>query len=150
MTRILGLDPGERRVGVAISDESAVMAFPLVVLAAHPRTALAAELRRLCVEKKVGRIVVGLPVRTDGAEGHAAAAARVFAGWVHEVTGLPVALWDERFTTLSAEHALIEAGVRRRERRGAVDKLAAQILLQHYLDSQSSQPPNARPSDPED
>ncbi|MCX7819184.1 MAG: Holliday junction resolvase RuvX [Kiritimatiellae bacterium] len=137
MTRILGLDPGERRVGVAISDPTATIAFPLVVLDAAPRDALAAELRRICEQKTVRRIVVGLPVRTCGAEGDAAARARAFAQWVAEATGQPVELWDERFTTRTAEQALVEAGLRQRERRGAVDKLAAQILLQHYLDSKA-------------
>lgn len=150
MTRILGLDPGERRVGVAISDATATIAFPLAVFDAAPREQLADALRRCCDENNVARIVVGLPVRTDGVEGEAAQRARAFARWAGEVTQRPVELWDERFTTLTAEQTLIEAGVRRRDRRGVVDKLAAQILLQHYLDARCPPPASAPAASEED
>lgn len=150
MTRILGLDPGQRRVGVAISDPTGTMAFPLAVADTEPRAALAEKLRHICEEKGVAKIVVGLPVRTDGTEGEAATRAREFARWAANVTARPVELWDERFTTRTAEQTLLEARVGRRQRRNAVDKLAAQVLLQHYLDTHLGAPSSQSTIAPDD
>lgn len=131
----MGLDPGSKRIGVALADPSGMLATPHAVLEADPRKRLAESLKKICAEKDVDRIVVGLPLRMDGGEGPAAETARAFAAWVGETLGLPVEFWDERLSTVTAEQALIEGGVRRDKRRQVVDMIAAQIFLQHYLDS---------------
>ena len=132
--RVLGLDPGERRIGVAVSDATGTIASPHSVI--DQRHADVAEsLRRLIDEYEVELIVVGLPVHLSGEEGSSAKAARAFAETVGDATGLPVALQDERFTTVTAEEALLEGGVRRRQRREVRDKVAAAVMLQGYLDS---------------
>jgi len=139
--RILGLDPGAKRIGVALADPTGTLATPHAVLDASPRSRLAESLRSICEEQNVGRVVVGLPLRMDGGEGAAAETARAFAAWVEETLGLPVDLWDERLSTVTAEQALIEGGARRARRREVADKIAAQIFLQHYLDSRAPWPP---------
>jgi len=148
MSRILGLDPGTKRVGVALSDPTHMLATPHTVLAAEPRSKLAEALRALCREKEVDRIVVGLPLRMDGDEGPAAEKARAFAAWVGGALDLPVEFWDERLSTVSAQNALIEGGARREKRREVIDMIAAQIVLQHYLDSRN--PPEPYRPDDED
>lgn len=129
--RILGLDPGSRRVGVAVSDPGSTIAQPLAV---WPRSRLLDELRRLLTEIDVDRIVVGHPVSLSGDRGPAAAAAEELATEIAEATGLPVDLHDERFTTVAAERSLLEGGTRRRRRREVRDKVAAAVMLQSYLD----------------
>ena len=131
--RILGLDPGSRRIGVAISDASRVIASPLEVIDRH-RTDVTTRLRTLCEEYEVDVVVVGLPVNLSGDEGPAAAAARELGASVAASTGHDVVYWDERFTTRTAEAALIEAGMRREDRRDRRDKVAAAVMLQGYLD----------------
>lgn len=147
MAPILGIDAGQRRIGVAVSDADGVLALPLTVLDAAPKAPLAEGLRRLCRERAIERVVVGLPLRMDGSEGPAAVSAREFAAWVGRETGLPVELWDERLTTVIAARAMIEGGERRSARRKAIDKLAAQVMLQHYLDCRSGAG-RAPPPDP--
>lgn len=133
MGRILALDPGSKRVGVAVSDPLHLTAQP------HGSLPAAAEdldglLKDLAAELDVERIVVGLPVSLDGREGEAARRARTFAAWVGQTTGLPVDLHDERFSTTTAERVLLEAGLRRDRRREARDRVAAAVFLQAYLD----------------
>lgn len=131
--RVLALDPGTRRVGLAVSDPLGITAQPRGVLdATDPE--LLARIGRLAGDLDVELIVVGLPVSLSGAEGPAAAAARGFAAEVAEATGLPVELRDERFTSVSAERVLIEAGLPGRRRRAVRDGVAAAVLLQSYLD----------------
>ncbi len=133
MSRILGLDPGERRVGVALSDPTGTIASPHSVI--DRRSAkLADAVRTLCEEHGVTRIVVGLPTGLSGAEGPSAKAARTVGDMVAEATGLPVEYQDERFTSVTAEAALLEGGVRRAKRRDVRDKVAAAVILQTYLD----------------
>ena len=132
--RVLGLDHGERRIGVAVSDATGTIATPHSVIDRRGDD-VAAALRSIVEEYDVELIVVGLPVRLDGEEGSAAQTVRAFAGSVAEMTGLPVALQDERFTTVTAEGALLEGGVRRDQRRVTRDKIAAAVMLQGYLDS---------------
>jgi len=93
------------------------------------------RIREICAEVEAERIVVGLPFNMDGSEGASATASKAFAEKLAEKIGLPVDMWDERLSTKSAEAALIEAGTRREKRKGLIDKVAAQIMLQHYLDS---------------
>ena len=130
---ILGLDPGERRIGVAMAVPGGGMALPLTVLDATGDWAAAlAEL--------VAGIVVGLPISLSGSEGAAAARAREFAAGVGERLGLPVHLVDERLSTVAAGRALAEAGARGRRagrKSGAVDRSAAAVILQAWLDSKA-------------
>lgn len=133
MTRILGLDPGERRVGVALSDPTGTIASPHSVIDRRS-VELTEAVRMLCEEHDVERIVVGLPTGLSGVEGPSAEAARTVGTAVAEATGLPVEYQDERFTTVTAEAALLEGGVRRAKRRDVRDKVAAAVILQTYLD----------------
>ena len=133
MTRILGLDPGERRVGVALSDPTGTIASPHSVIDRRA-VKLTDAVRMLCEEHHVERIVVGLPTGLSGVEGPSAKAARTVGDAVAEATGLPVEYQDERFTTVTAEAALLEGGVRRAKRRDVRDKVAAAVILQTYLD----------------
>ena len=135
MTRILGLDYGTRRVGAALSDPARTIAFPLEI---HERCGLdsdARHYRELVRENDVERIVVGLPLHTSGREGQLASQARTFGDWLAGVTGRPVIYFDERYTTVEAEHRLIDAGLSRQKRKSLRDKLAAQIMLQGYLEA---------------
>jgi putative Holliday junction resolvase len=143
VTRILGLDPGERRVGVALSDPTGTIASPHSVI--DRRSVEVAEaVRMLCDEHDVEQIVVGLPTGLSGVEGPSAKAARAVGDALAEATGLPVEYQDERFTTVTAEAALLEGGVRRAKRRDVRDKVAAAVILQTYLDRKEH--PCDRPS----
>jgi putative Holliday junction resolvase len=131
--RVLALDFGTRRIGVAVSDPLGISAQPhSVVDGSDPE--LMSEIVRLVAELGVERIVVGLPLSLDGREGPAANQARRFAQEVAEATARPVELLDERFTTVTAERVLVEAGLPGRRRRLVRDRVAAAVLLQAYLD----------------
>ncbi|GBC87653.1 Putative pre-16S rRNA nuclease [bacterium HR12] len=133
--RVLGLDLGEARIGVAISDDERRLAVPLgTVRTGAPRDLAAiAELVR---EHDVALVVVGHPLSLSGERGEAARKAEAFAEALREVLPVPVALHDERLTTVEAERALGEAGARGRRRRRAVDRSAAAVMLQAYLDAE--------------
>lgn len=133
MSRIVGLDPGERRIGIAVSDALHMTAQPYGTLDATAAD-LDDRLRDLAEEVDAERFVVGLPVGLDGTEGAAAAAARGFAARVEQATERPVDLYDERFTTVIAERMLVEADMRRSRRRETRDRVAAAVFLQAYLD----------------
>jgi putative Holliday junction resolvase len=133
VTRILGLDYGTRRIGVAVSDPLGLTAGPLDVIDATVPD-LDDRLRNLAEDLGVELIVVGLPIGLDGREGPAAGSARRFAERVAAATGLPVEVYDERFSTVTAERVLLEAGMRRERRREARDRVAAAVFLQAYLD----------------
>jgi putative Holliday junction resolvase len=133
--RILGLDPGERRIGVALSDPLGIIAQPHCVIDSRHQD-VAVELLRIVAEEDVTTIVIGLPISLDGKEHGAAVRAREFGKEVQEITGLEPTFADERFTTSVAEEALIEGGVRRDKRRQTRDKVAAAVMLQRYLDQQ--------------
>lgn len=135
---MLGLDLGERRIGLAVSDPAGAIAFPLGAL---ERKALAKDVAALCDlirERGVRSVVVGLPLHLDGRAGTGATAARRFADALGQACGLPVALVDERMTTVMAERTLREAprgrGRGRRPAREQVDALAATLILRTYLE----------------
>jgi putative Holliday junction resolvase len=134
-SRLLGVDYGSVRVGLAVSDPDRKIAFPLATSARRGRDQDAAYFRGVVGEEQVGGLVVGLPVHTDGREGRKAAEARALGSWLGEVTGLPVVFWDERFTTVEAESALWQAGLTHKKRKERRDRVAAQLLLQAYLDA---------------
>jgi putative Holliday junction resolvase len=135
--RVMGIDPGERRVGIALSDPLGIIAQPHAVLD-RSEGDLLGRLRGLVEEHEVTEIVVGLPVSLSGTEGAAAVAARQLATSVQEQLGLPVRLHDERFTTVEAERALLAGDVKRSARRTKRDMVAAAVLLPSYLDSRST------------
>lgn len=129
--RVLGLDFGGKRVGVAISDGLRIAAHALVVV---PRQEASARVAALVEEYGVTEIVIGLPTTLGGEEGQAALAARQFGREIEVATGLPVHWVDERFSSHTAERVMIEAGARRRARRENLDKVAATVILQSFLD----------------
>ena len=135
MHRVLGLDFGTRRVGAAVSDPRRLIATPLEVYERRDAAQDARHYQTLVAEHEIDRIVIGLPLHTGGREGTAASLARTFGDWLATVTGLPVVYYDERYTTVDAEDAMIAAGLKRSKRKGLRDMLAAQILLQNYLDA---------------
>ncbi len=134
--RILGLDVGERRIGVAVSDPLGLTAQGLAVWTRRREEEDLAYLHKLIREYEVERVVVGLPVRTDGQEGPEAAGVRAFGQRLAAATGVPVEWWDERFTTAAAQRALLAADLSRRRRRAVVDQVAAALMLQAYLERQ--------------
>jgi putative Holliday junction resolvase len=145
--KLLGVDYGAVRVGLAVSDPDCKIAFPL---ATYERQGTARDedyFRALVKEEEITGLVVGLPVHTDGREGAKAAEARAFGTWLAEVTGLPVAYWDERFTTVEAEAALWAAGLTHGKRKVRRDRVAAQMLLQAYLDAGCPPEPASGPLD---
>ncbi len=132
--RILGLDVGERRIGVALSDELGWTAQGLTVI---ERRNVAEDVRRLVAlvrEHSCGQVVVGLPRRTDGRIGPEAEAVQAFGRRLAQAAGVPIVYWDERFSTAQAEHTLLQAGVSRARRRQVIDQVAASVILQAYLD----------------
>jgi putative Holliday junction resolvase len=132
--RVLAVDPGTKRVGLALSDPTGTIAQPLTTIGTEPRGTLAARLADLAREKDVSKIVVGLPRRMDGSFGPEAKTARQLATELRETSRLPVELLDERLTTAAAEKALLEVGMRREKRRASIDRVAAALLLQAHLD----------------
>jgi len=135
--RILALDYGTKRVGLALSDETGTIAQPLSVLPAEPSAKLFDLLKAVVAERKVEEIVVGLPRNMNGTYGPAAEKTREFVAALQQVLSVPVRMWDERLTTVQAHRMLIETGMRREKRRERVDQTAAAILLQSYLDHAS-------------
>lgn len=133
--RILGVDYGLARIGLALSDPTGQLAQGLTVLKRKSDIEAAHSVLQLVREHDVGQIVVGLPLNMNGSAGERARQCRVFAELLQEVCQLEVAMYDERLTTVAAERLLIEAQVRRKDRRQVVDSVAASILLQSYLDS---------------
>ena len=133
--RILALDVGDVRIGIALSDEMRLIATPHSV---YTRVGWGPDVKhigRLYADHQANLIVCGLPRNMDGSEGFQAQKVRQFAGKLEEA-GLPVVFQDERLSTVSAHQALIEGGMRREQRKDTVDKLAAAVILQSYLDAQ--------------
>jgi putative Holliday junction resolvase len=134
--RVLAIDPGTVRLGLALSDPSGTIAFPLKVMRRTTLERDLAEITGIVRDQGVEQILVGLPRRLDGTLDAAADAAKVFAAAIEQATGMPITLWDERLTTVAAERHLVATGMRRERRRATVDQVAAALLLQNYLDSQ--------------
>ena len=137
--RSLGLDIGTNRIGVAMSDETGLIAQPLKTLEVRGSFKQAVEeIKELVGEKKVEVIVVGLPLSLAGEEGgESVHRAKKIGAEIEGALGIEVVYWDERFSTAEATRSLIGAGMRRKDRREVVDKVAASIFLQSYLDAQS-------------
>jgi len=134
--RLLGLDYGTKRIGIAVSTVEQNIASPLETYARRDSEADAGHLKALAAEYSSVGLVVGLPVHMSGDEGQKANEAREFGRWVGDVTGLPVAYWDERYTSALAEVHLMGAELSKKKRKARIDKLAAQFILQAYLDAE--------------
>ncbi|HHX73563.1 MAG TPA: Holliday junction resolvase RuvX [Firmicutes bacterium] len=135
--RIMGLDVGDRTIGVAVSDELGWTAQGIEVIRRTDWQADLRRLRQLSEQYRVSLIVVGYPLNMNGTAGPRADMAAEFAGRVREELGVPVRLWDERLTTMEAERMLIAADVSRAKRRKVIDKTAAVLILQNYLQAHS-------------
>src|SRR5256885_1315395 len=134
VVRVLAVDPGSKRVGLAISDPTGTIAQALATIEAAPSETLASRLGEIARDKEATRIIVGLPRRMDGSYGPEAKSARELADSLRKASGLPVELVDERLTTVAAERSFIAGRVRRAKRRVPVDRVAAAMLLQSHLD----------------
>ncbi len=139
--RVLGIDYGRKRVGLAVSDPLGIMAQPLPTIPFAGEDATIARVKSICEEREVARIVVGLPRNMDGSLGPMALEVQDFARKLEAATGLPVETLDERLTSFEAESRLAEAGMHWRERKRRVDQVAAAIILQSWLDRRGSAPP---------
>jgi putative pre-16S rRNA nuclease len=136
--RVLALDPGTKRIGVALSDELGWTAQPLETFERKSLGVDIAHINELVRRHEVREIVIGMPVRLDGRMGPAAQSVQQFLDAVQAGVGVPVVAWDERLTTKAAEQMLIEADVSRKKRKGVVDRVAAALLLKSYLEHLSS------------
>ncbi|RYZ38040.1 MAG: Holliday junction resolvase RuvX [Myxococcaceae bacterium] len=146
--RTFGLDYGTKTIGVAVSDGLGLTAQTVTTVRRASLKADLAELSRLVKEHEVTRIVLGLPLNMNGSEGPRAEASRRFADVLGQSLGLPVELWDERLSTVAAQRTLLEADVSRAKRREVIDQLAAQFILQGWLDAHRA--PVEEGYDPED
>lgn len=133
--RVLAIDHGTKRMGIALSDPSGMIAQPLEFIPAEPFAQFLERLKQLLREKEVELIIVGMPRNMDGSYGPAAAKVQEFVAVLKENIIIPIRTWDERLTSAQANRFLIEANVRRQDRKEKVDKAAAAILLQSFLDS---------------
>ena len=136
MMKTIGLDLGDKTLGVAMSDALGMMAHGVTTFTfkrAHYKHALA-YVEELVQQEAISTIVLGLPKNMDNTEGERAAISRRFATRLEEATGLKVILWDERLTTVQADRVLISGGIRRENRKDVIDKLAATLILQSYLE----------------
>ena len=129
--RVLGVDHGTKRIGLAISDETGTIAQSIGYVAKL------AEVLKLATERGVAKFVVGVPRRLDGTSSEQTERTLKFIEALKSATTLPVTGWDERLTTAQAQRVLIEGNVRRKDRREKIDQLAAQLMLQSYLDAQN-------------
>jgi putative Holliday junction resolvase len=134
--RVLGLDLGSKRIGLAISDSEGDFAFPAGTLKSAGRKADISAIAELIDEREIGQVVIGLPRHMDGREGPEAAAAKAFAAALQRKTGLDVETLDERWTSVEAERILKEQGKRSKRVRQEVDAVAASIILRTFLDLQ--------------
>ena len=136
--RIVGIDFGTVRIGIALSNPERTIASPLENYSRRGAPQDAGRFQRLVAEEDVTLFVVGLPVHLDGRESPKSSEARRFGQWLSEVTGVPVEFFDERYTSVEAEQHLVAAGLTSKRRRKRMDKVAAQIMLSAYLESQGS------------
>jgi putative holliday junction resolvase len=148
--RILALDPGSKRIGVALSDEMRWIAQPLETFERRTLDADVAHIGKLIRDHEVGQVIMGMPLRLDGRMGPAAEQVEKFKAYLEETLSISVIAWDERLTSKSAEAMLIEADVSRKKRKGAIDRVAAAILLQSYLESLANETDRAADRDPRD
>ncbi len=133
--RILGLDMGSKRIGVAVSDPLGITAQGLLTLEKEKDGDVIKRLRDIILKEEIKEIVVGLPLNMNGSYGPQAKSAISFADSLNDKFDIPVKLWDERMSTMEVERIMIEAGASRNKRKKKIDKLAAQVILQSYLNA---------------
>jgi len=133
--RILAIDHGTKRMGIAISDELKMLAHPLEFIPAEPFDAFVDRLRAILREKEVELILVGMPRNMDGSYGPAALKVQEFVAVLKSLFTVPIQIADERLTSVQAQRFLQEAGVKSRDQKGKVDQMAATLILQGYLDN---------------
>ncbi len=139
--RILALDYGDKTIGLALSDEAGLIAQPLFTVERNNPIDVSESLAKICdvlEEKSVEKIVLGMPVNMDGSDGERVKKTKWFAKKLAKKTDLEIVFWDERLSTFSASRALDEGGVKRSEQKQYLDKLAAAIILQNYLDFEAN------------
>ena len=132
--RILAIDHGSKRIGIAVSDELKMIATPLEYIPAEPFADFLGRLKEILRDKEVELILIGMPRNMDGTYGPAAQKVDAFIGVLKNSVTAPIKTWDERLTSTMANRAMAQAGVRRDKRKENVDRMAAAILLQSYLD----------------
>lgn len=135
MKRVLSVDYGRRRIGLAVSDPLWITAQGLETAAVRSRAEALDAVVKVAADWEVGEVVVGLPLNMDGSAGPMAQEAEAFAGEVARRMGLPVVRWDERLTSAAAHRTMREMEIRTKGRKGTVDRMAAALILQGYLDS---------------
>ncbi len=133
--RLMSLDIGDRRIGVALSDPQQIVARGIRVIHRRSHQADLALISSLVTEHEVEKVVVGHPLHSDGTAGEQAGKVEIYAKELHQVLDVPVVLWDEGYSTVRAREAMIEAGRKKKERRERIDAVAAAAILQDYLDS---------------
>ncbi|MFQ5854206.1 MAG: Holliday junction resolvase RuvX [Anaerolineae bacterium] len=136
MKRIMALDVGERRIGVAVSDPLGIIARSLAVVKRDTDETAIARIKTLMDEEDVGRLIVGFPRSLSGAVGPQARAVEAFARQIESAIDVPVEMWDERLSTVTAVRVLTERGQSAREQKQTIDAVAAAVILQDYLDAQ--------------
>ena len=133
--RVMALDIGGRRIGVALSDTTRVLASPLTTLRAEPRPAALAQIRALIAQHEVAELVVGLPLTLSGEIGPQAQLVQAFADELRQVVAVPVHMFDERLTSVAAERMMLDLGIKPERRKARIDEVAASIILQDFLES---------------
>ena len=136
--RFVGLDVGTKRLGVALSDEMGWTAQPFAVIEGKSPGGMTAKLKTLMAAYSLDAVIIGLPLNMNGTEGPSAELARKLAECVEREMQVKVVLWDERLTTVAAERVLLEGDVRRKKRKENIDKIAAAMILQGWLDGRES------------
>jgi len=136
--RIIGLDIGDKRIGVAVTDELRITAQPVGTIERLQESTCFKEIAKIVKEYNADYVVAGLPKRLDGSSSPQTEKVEDFIARFKTQTDIPIHTWDERLTTVTAEASLVEANMRRKSRRKVIDSVAAQIMLQHYLDCNQS------------
>ena len=135
---IISVDYGDQRTGIAACDKLEMLASPVCVITEWNQERLANKIIEIAVEKKAEQIVVGLPKNMDGSMGFRSEACKALGDMIQSLTDIPVTYWDERLTTVSAHRILSENNVRGKKRKNVVDAVAADIILQDYIDSRKN------------
>ncbi len=136
--RVMALDLGTRRIGIALSDPTRILSSPLTTIHATPRPRAVAQIVSLLAEHAVAELVVGLPLTMSGEHGMQAQLVQGFVDELRELVQIPLHLFDERLTSVAAERMMLELGMRPEQRKAKIDEVAASIILQDFLDSQRS------------
>lgn len=141
--RVMALDVGARRIGVALSDPSRLLATPLTTLHAQPRQRVLERIAALITQHEVSELVVGLPLTLSGTIGPQAQVVQAFVDELRPILTIPIHLFDERLTSVAAERMMIDLGLKPEQRKAKIDEVAASIILQDFLDAQRSRETNA-------